>query len=456
MTKLPDRVANLVDRIEGATPAERDRYLDFVRVVAILMVIVGHWVVRVVTAPDGTPTTGYLLEMQPHWQWGSLIWQVMPLFFLVGGSLNAQSLRRALDAGATPAGWARARLHRLLRPTCALLACIVPLWILAELLVPEALLLEPNAALIPLWFVAAYVMMTALTPLTLALHERGWTLPAITLAVLVAGGLDVARIAGIGPVLGDQSLVSAPNFLLIWGSIYLLGHLWADGRLPSQAPRQAALAAVGAMGLVLLIGLGGWPLSMVPIEGTAELNNVAPPTVALFALALVQTGLVLLARAPLTAALQRPLFWAPVALLGARMMTLFLWHQVALVIMTNLLIQVGWPPLTEAIDARWWAQQPLWVLMFALPLAALVPLVGRFEAPGDDAPSHDEGRWDAIIGGVVLAGAAIGVLVGLGLFDVGPWPALGALALYVAGYRLATGARLTPRPPRQAKGETTR
>lgn len=206
----------LAARVEGATPSGRDRYLDFLRVAAIIMVVFGHWVVRVVIAPEGEPEARYLLELQPGWQWATLIWQVMPLIFLVGGALNAESWRRARSDGMAPVGWIRHRAHRLLRPTLLLLLLVVPLWLAAELLAPGALLFAPGVALIPLWFVAAYLAIMALTPATMALHERGLSMPAIVLAVAIAGVADLLRLAELGPVLGTQRVVGLPNFLLIW------------------------------------------------------------------------------------------------------------------------------------------------------------------------------------------------------------------------------------------------
>jgi len=91
----PSLFASVAARVEVQTPSERERYLDFLRVAAILMVIVGHLVVRVVVAPDDQPQARYLLAEQPRRQWATLIWQVMPVIFLVGGKLNADSWRRA-------------------------------------------------------------------------------------------------------------------------------------------------------------------------------------------------------------------------------------------------------------------------------------------------------------------------------------------------------------------------
>lgn len=421
-------------RVEDATSADRDRYLDFLRVAAILLVVLGHWVVRVVTAPYGEPEASYLLAEQPRWQWATLVFQVMPLIFLVGGALNAESWRRARADGMAPVRWVRRRSRRLLQPTTGFLLIIVPGWLIAVLLIPVDLLLEPGIALVPLWFIATYLAIMALTPATMAMHERGWSLPAIAVAVLLSAVFDLVRLAGFGPVLGTLPLAGLPNFLLIWAAIHQLGHLWADDRLPARPITQAGMALAGAGAMALLIGADPWPLTMIPVEGTLDPNNAAPPTVALFSLALVQLGLVLMLRAPISRALARPRVWAPVALLGARLMTLFLWHQVALVVVTNLAALQDWLPLSAENNALWWAQQPLWIAAFSLGLAGLVALAGRFEAAGEDA-AKDSGGWGATLTGIALTGGAIAGFLWLGVAELPVWPALGFLAIFLAGFQ---------------------
>ncbi|WP_209425552.1 acyltransferase family protein [Pararhodobacter sp. SW119] len=434
-------LGGLAARVEAQTGADRDRYLDFLRVAAILMVIFGHWIVRVVVAPGGAPEAGYLLELRPSWQSATLIWQVMPLIFMVGGALNAGSWRRARADGVAPVGWIRRRARRLLRPTLPLLLVVVPAWLAADLLFPRALLIDPGVALIPLWFVAAYLAVLSLTPATLALHERGWSVPAIATAVVVAALVDVARLAGIGPVVGTQPLLGLPNFLLIWVAIHQLGHLWADDRLPVRPAGQAGMAVAGAAALVLLIGVGGWPLTMVPVEGTTLPNNAAPPTIALFSLALVQTGLALLARHPLRRALRRPLVWAGVALTGSRMMTLFLWHQLAMVVVTNLAVRLAWLPLAETIGARWWAHQPLLLLAFAVALAGCVAAAGRFEDAGGAAKGADGGGWGSTLLGIALVASAVAGLLWLGVAELPPALGLIFLIFFAAGLRALDGMR---------------
>ena len=429
----PSLFASVDQRVEVQTPSERERYLDFLRVAAILMVIVGHWVVRVVVAPDDQPQAQYLLAEQPRWQWATLIWQVMPVIFLVGGKLNADSWRRARGDGVTSVGWIRRRARRLLRPAAALLLIVVPAWVLTENLFDEMLLINLGVALIPLWFIAAYLAVIALTPATLALHEQGWSMAAITLAIATATVTDLFRLAEIGPVLGTQPLVGLPNFLLIWVAIYQLGYLWADNRLPTSAAGSLALVVAGAAALAVLIGFADWPLAMVPVEGTQLPNNAAPPTVALFALALMQVGLVLLARKPVRRLLDRPWIWVPVALLGTRMLTLFLWHQLAMVTASNLAVQFDWLPLTDTIDARWWVQQPVWVIAFAVLLAGFIAAAGPLEQAGSKAEQTDSAGWTMTLSGIGLVAAGISGLLWLRMTDLPVGLAFSCLALLLAG-----------------------
>ncbi len=429
----------LVARVEAATDPERDRYLDFVRVAAILMVIVGHWVVRVVIAPEGEPEARYLLDIAPDWQWASLIWQVMPLIFLVGGTLNAKSWRRAQSEGMARMAWVQKRAIRLLRPATVLLVVLIPLWVLADFFVADALVIDPAIALIPLWFIAAYLAVMALTPVTLAVHEKDWSLPAIALAVALAGGTDALRWLGVGPIVGTQPLVGLPNFLLIWVAIHQLGHLWADDKLPKTPVGQLGLILAGVGGLYALIGMAGWPLTMVPVEGTDQPNNAAPPTVALFALAIVQTGLALMVQDSMRRVLGHPVFWTAIALLGARMMTLFLWHQVAMVVVANIALHMDWVPLTETVDARWWSQQPAWVLVFAIVLAGLVFAVGRFEQAEAPKSEDEQPNGPTILFGIGMAGSGIAGLLWLGVAEQPPSLALLFLALCLAGYGILGG-----------------
>ncbi|MEN8132830.1 MAG: acyltransferase family protein, partial [Pseudomonadota bacterium] len=81
--------------LAAQTPSDRNRYVDFLRAVSILAVITGHWLVAALYYHDGSLTPGDLLEIQPNTQWLTWLFQVMPIFFIVGGYANAVSLESA-------------------------------------------------------------------------------------------------------------------------------------------------------------------------------------------------------------------------------------------------------------------------------------------------------------------------------------------------------------------------
>lgn len=208
--------------------------------------VLGHWLVRVVITPDGVPEAQYLLALQPGWQAATPLFQVMPLFFLVGGAVNLRSWRRVQAEGRGATEWLRGRAQRLLRPAVPLVLAVAVLGLGAEVLAPGWAILDPWIALIPLWFLAAYLAVTALTPWSAAVHARGHSLALIAVAARLALGVDLLRLGGVGPVAGTQPLVGLPNFVLIWGAVHQLGHMWADGRLPARPLGQAGLVAVPA------------------------------------------------------------------------------------------------------------------------------------------------------------------------------------------------------------------
>ena len=109
-----------VKRLAAETPQERNRYVDLLRAVSILIVIVGHWLIATSYYVDGELTNGHLLKSHPQTQWLTWIFQVMPIFFIVGGYSNAVSLESARRKGIPYAGWLATRLHRLVAPLLVL------------------------------------------------------------------------------------------------------------------------------------------------------------------------------------------------------------------------------------------------------------------------------------------------------------------------------------------------
>ena len=374
-------------RLSAATPAERDRFADLLRVASILVVVAGHWLMAVVVWRDGRVEGGNVLALVPGLWLTTWLLQVMPLFFFVGGLANLASAHR----GGSWAGFVRGRAARLLRPTVAFLA----VWAVAAAAlglagVPAAVL-RPVARLVgqPLWFLGLYLLVVALAPAMLRLHRRfgpvvvvwlGLAAAAADLASRSAEAVDVtSRAAG---AIGAPGLERAGslNFLLVWLFAHQLGFCYADGTLAGWPRRaHAAMAAGGLAARAALTASGAWPPSMVGLPGE-RVSNMSPPSLCIVALTVWQVGLAMLVRSPLTRWLQRPRPWAVVVTAGSALMTLFLWHLTALVLAVLVLHPIG---LTRPPPGSltWWAVRPLWVLVPAALLVPLVALFARFEHP---------------------------------------------------------------------------
>jgi fucose 4-O-acetylase-like acetyltransferase len=359
-------------RVAAATPAERDRFADLLRVASIVVVVAGHWLMAVVGWRDGRVEGGNAIALVPGLWLATWLLQVMPLFFFVGGLANLVSARR----GGGWAGFVRGRAARLLRPTVAFLAVwTVAAAVLGAAGVPEAVL-RPATRLVvqPLWFLGLYLLVVALAPAMLRLHRRFGPAVAVWLALAAATADMAGRFGGLPGLdrLGDL------NFLLVWLFAHQLGFLYADGTLPGW-PRRAhlAMAAGGLAALAVLTGSGAWPRSMVGLPGD-PVSNMNPPSLCIVALTVWLVGLAMLVRDPVTRWLHRPRPWTLVVTVGSSLMTLFLWHLTALVLAVLVLHPLGLgqpPPGTPA----WWALRPLWLLVPAAILAPLVALFARFE-----------------------------------------------------------------------------
>jgi fucose 4-O-acetylase-like acetyltransferase len=356
------------ERVAAATPVERDRFADLLRVASIGVVVAGHWLVAVVGWRDGRVEGGNAIALVPGLWLATWLLQVMPLFFFVGGLANLVSARR----GGGWAGFVRGRAARLLRPTAAFLA----VWTVAAAAlgaagVPEAVL-RPATRLVvqPLWFLGLYLLVVVLAPAMLRLHRRFGPAVAVGLALAAA----TADLSGVDRL---EDL----NFLLVWLFAHQLGFLYADGTLPGWPRRaHAAMAAGGLAALAGLTATGAWPASMVGLPGD-RVSNMNPPSLCIVALTVWLVGLAMLARDPVTRWLHRPRPWLLVVTAGSALMTLFLWHLTALVLAVLVLHPLGLTHPTPGTPT-WWALRPLWLLVPAAMLVPLVAVFARFEHPG--------------------------------------------------------------------------
>jgi fucose 4-O-acetylase-like acetyltransferase len=344
---------------------ERNRYADLLRVLAISLVIIGHWLLTDITYRPGQ-LSGLDAMHYVSWSgWATLFFQVMPVFFVVGGYVNATSwtAHHALGEGWT--GWVRERVMRLLWPTTVYVTFVVAAADVSEAsgVRPATLAQAGWLVSLQLWFLPVYLVLIALTPVMLAAHRR-WELAVPAVMALAAAGVD----AGVlGPHL---HLIGFANYFLVWGSMHQWGFAWRDGTLTHPRWRPYALAAGGAAVLAGLLAWSPFPVDMIGFGGVV--GNTTPPSIALLAFAAAQTGLVLAAAPAISRALARPRLWRPVKRLNAMVMTTYLWHMVPVIVVAVTLYPDGLLPQPAVGSAQWWELRPLWLALLA---AVLVPVI---------------------------------------------------------------------------------
>jgi hypothetical protein len=420
------RAAELADR----TPPSRNRYVDFLRAMSMLVVTVGHWLAA---APHfdatGALATSHILTVSAWTAWLTWIVQVMPIFFMVGGYANGMSWRAARRDGKSYAAWLEGRLRRLVWPILPLLAT----WVMIVTFEytrgvrPELIRYGSQVAFIPIWFLAVYIMIVLLVPALGTAWDRFgmtsfWAMTAAAVAV------DVVYFAGGVHWLGFA------NYLFVWGAIFLLGYAWLDGRF-SDRRMLLVYAGLAFVTLLLLVYVAPYPVSMIGIPED-PVSNTTPPKAILIALAVMQGGLLLAAQGPARRWLADRTAWTATVAINGNIMTLFIWHLTATTLVVLAAYLAGGIGLrVEPGSAEWWWTRFAWVIANATALAPLIVAFGHFERPraikGPPAPT-----WRYVVGALMTC-AGLSLLAAQGVGGYG-WLGLNVwgLALALAGIAL--------------------
>jgi len=394
-----------IGELAASTPATRDRGVDFLRAASILTVVIGHWFIGLIYWQDGVIGTRSAIGVTSFMWLGTWVFQVMPIFFFVGGFSNLTAFEAAERRGEPAGSFVRRRVSRLLRPSLVFLG----IWAVVQIalhvldvggstaptLWGDTTLLRgmrPPPATVPfgpLWFLGFYLVVVTIAPITVRLHRRyGW---------------GVIWVMAAGAVACD-ALGFTVDGLFRWGNVvfvlllpHQLGHFLADGSL-ARLPRLVFWGMIvgGLAGLVLLTnpwifepfgadrfrwfpGIGYYPKSLLGTD--AELvSNAYPPTLCYLFGGVWSIGAVMLLRLRLARWLERPRPWRFTIAVNSMIMTLFLWHMTAYLIA----ILVLWPlGLGRGADttATWWLERPVWIVAPGLVLAAIVAVFARFERP---------------------------------------------------------------------------
>ncbi|WP_367318959.1 acyltransferase [Streptomyces sp. HUAS ZL42] len=428
----------------------RDRYVDFLRAWAIVLVVLGHWLITaLVRQPGGEVTAPELLASVPWTQWLTLAFQIMPLFFLAGGHAASGSWARAGAEDVTAAGWLGRRAARLLLPT-GLYSGLV----LLAVAVCSALGVDPGtlamvgwAMAMQFWFLPVYLLISAFTPALHAAHRRWglWVPGALGAVALVADTLVLTV---------HTPYVGLVNYVLVWGVAYQLGFCWRDGLLTRRLSVPVVMAAGGALAFAALVALGPFPVSLILVTGQSP-SNTNPPSAAMLAWAVAQVGLCLLVAPAIRRILGRERVWNAVRPLAGVSMTLYLWHMLPVLVVAAAFYLTGLAPQPVLGSPAWWALRLPWLLVLGVVLAGVVrvlrPLERRLATfPAADGPETGPHRSWPMWLSLTLTVPALTRFATHGFAPDGRFPTLPALGL-AAGTALVLFRRRAPR--RSAKPE---
>lgn len=409
---------------------------------AIGLVVLGHWLVASLRYTDGRFHADDVLGEVGWARWVTLAFQVIPVFFLVGGYGNATSWARYRPADWDV--WLRHRVTGLVVPTSAYVLVAVAAVAVCRALGVDAGTLDLGgwAVALHLWFLPTYLLVAALTPVLHAAHRRwGLAVPAVLGAAAVVVDLAVVR--------WQVPLVGWANYVLVWGAVHQLGFAWQDGSFTGR-PRLLLGSAAGLAMWLVAVFVVGFPISMVGVPG-ARLQNTAPPSIALLGFAVAQSALVIATAPALGRWLSRQGMARPLARSGRPVLLVYLWHMAPVIPVAIALYPTGLVPIPPLGSLPWVGVRFASAALTAVPLAGLVAVLGALRRlPWRVAAVRSAGHTPAdrrvarllLMAAIAAVSFALDRLAVEGFAPDGRFP-LTALLCYAAGVALLAAATRT-------------
>lgn len=326
-----------------SSPPARRPAIDVARVLALVLVVVGHLLMAVIDRSGGEVRGENLIALQPFWAWIAVI-APMPVFFAAGGWANAASTLRS-GAG---------RLSSLVGAA----SVVVVAWTVAVLLTwaiaggSDLIGRGARVATQPLWFLAAYVPLTAGGSRLARLAARH-VVTLVMGAVVGLGVIDALRFER-----GAPTTLGWVAFLVAWGVPWVLGAWWRDRseRGEIHERRVGAVLAAGAGSVaVALVLVAGYSPELIDVTERAR-SNTTPPTLYTAVAGIAQVGVLMVLAGPLDRLGRR---WRPLwDRAGALAVGVYLWHLTALALCVGV-VALG-APAPRRLSAGWWVTRPLW------------------------------------------------------------------------------------------------
>jgi len=309
-------------------------------------------------------------------------------------------------------------MRRLLNPVIPLLLLWIVLGVVGYALGISGgmIAIGSQVALVPVWFLAIYLLIVMLVPLTRKIWRK-FGYASIVVAVGLAALNDYLFFNGANSL----KWICWTNYLLIWSAVHQLGYAWQEGRVGGQdkALRSFLVGLGGLISLIILTQYGPYPTSLVGVP-SQEISNTEAPKLPLMALAFAQIGFLLAFEGPVRAWLSNLKVWTCTVLLNGMIMPVFLWHSTIMM----LLIGAGFLVLPGVFAAfpgtgAWWLQRPVWLIVYLVFMLLGLPLFLLLEKLATGWVRKSIMLWQLLLA-AVLMGAGLALLAAGGIVGDGP------------------------------------
>lgn len=411
--------------VAANTPADRDRFLDLLRIASLVVVVAGHCLMLTVTVSGTEVHFGNVLADLPVLQPLTWVLQVLPLFFFAGVAAGA----RGIGPGTSWGAWLFRRTQRLVRPLGYFVATSAVLLVVADLVLTPGWhrpLAVTSVQL--LWFLGMYLAVLACVPVLATYVTSGRRMFAVVGVIVgVTAVVDAVRLTGGSTELGYV------NFI-----VWLVPAALGIGYLRDLLSRRTAAVLAGVVLVIdlALVLVGPYEASLVTVPGQ-RLSNLAPPSLLLAGHAVMLCCAAIAVSPWLRRLAGRPRVWWLTVIGNTGAMTLYLWHMPALLSVLVIGHLAGVARTTPTEPGFW--------LLTAVQLTATAALTGVLFLALRGLENTPLRWWDgpvaavrgarsaAVVLAVIAAGLAILQATRWGLTPDGwTWFAGGAAALLAA------------------------
>jgi hypothetical protein len=341
----------------AAGSRERRLAIDVARVLALVIVVLGHLLIAVIDRRGGELRGANLLELHPGWAWIAAL-APMPVFFGAAGWANATSTMETIT--------------ERLRTLIGLGTVVATTWsgaVVAAVLAngtPGIIGDGARIATQPLWFLAAYLPLAAGGGRLARLSARNAP-TVIGSGLVLLAALDAARFG-----FGAPDWVGWPGFFVAWGLPWLAGGWWRSRYEAAGFDERRAgllIAVAAGLGCIALVAFLGYDFALIDAV-PGDRSNTTPPTLYTGVAALAQVGLLVLGARVLDGVGRR--FQRLVQRAGEAAVGIYLWHLTALALCAAV-IAAG-APVPDRLTAWWWFTRPIWWLAVLTLTIGLVQL----------------------------------------------------------------------------------